>query len=198
VDRAIERFEVAPGEERAHALDRVMQSFGSPRCLPRPSRRQRDQAFALLTRLVLRDADPEVRRVAAHGLGFWGERRATAVLLWVLGQPNERPDIRGQAAEGIGHEGLVFSGDIPPPSPLRERAVAGLRAGLRDAAPEVRFWCLYGLGQLQAREARPEIEALTGDRSLCPYTWWVGEEAQDVLAYWDTGDWPERDFRPPE
>lgn len=138
-----------------------------------------------------RDPDEGVRLAIAYALTSWFGRRAAWALLPALLDASEAPCVRGQAAEGIGNQLHC----LPLDSDRQAHVVAALAAGLRDAAPEVRFWCLYAVGQMQLRHLRPEIERLRdSDASLCPRMWYVHDEAADVLAFFDTGIWPERDF----
>jgi hypothetical protein len=139
----------------------------------------------------LRDPSEDVRYEAAYGLSFWGERRAAWALLPVLLDPGETPRVRGQAAEGVG-----CSLGLRRLSPAqRERVRSALDAGLQDPEVELRFWCLYAAGQTRMTELRPRIEHLRdNDPRLCPGLWHVRDEAADVLEYFDTDLWPERDF----
>lgn len=173
-----------------HPFDQGKKVYGPPRA--RPARRQVDQIFGRLTDLMRHDADQDVRVHAAYALSHWWERRAALALLAVVGDARGLAAVRAQAAEGLGK--LVAHGEGFGAFGLRARAVAALRRGLHDERPEVRFWSIYALGQLQAAEARAEIERLVEDDAMCRNMWRVGEEAQDALAYYDTGTWPERDF----
>ena len=48
------------------------------------------------------------------------------------------------------------------------------------------------MGLLELRSLRPEVEALTTDPARAELPWTVGQEARDVLSYWDSGVWPDR------
>lgn len=157
-----------------------------------PSERQLDQVFAFFSQVARSDEDAQVRRAAAYELTFWGQKRAAKVLLEVFQKANEDPGVRGQAAEGIGANLEVGDDRIIEKSPLRDAAIEALRAGLGEQSVEVRFWCIYALGQLFATDARAALQALEGDEAVGPMTWTVGQEVKDVLAYWDTGVWIER------
>jgi len=161
--------------------------------LPRPSVRQIDQVFRALHAMLLHDGDPGVRHAVAYAFTFWFESRAPAALISVLENMAEPSRLRGQAAEGIGN---VLAQD-PVPRMLRSRAIGALERGLGDASAEVRFWCVYALGSMNAKETRARIEHLAAtDAAVCPYMWRVDHEAADVLTYWTTGIWPDRDFDP--
>jgi hypothetical protein len=195
--RAVDRLLAQLGDEspevRCAAIEGVERAqFGWDR-RPRPSARQIDQVFRALTALLRRDPEPRVRHAAAYALTFWFQPRAPAALIAALEDAAEQPNIRGQAAEGIGN---VLGAELGSPS-LRARAIAELRRGLADPSPEVRFWCIYALGTMKASEARAEIERLAAtDEAVCPYMWRVCHEAADVLTYWTEGEWPDRDFDP--
>ncbi len=143
------------------------------------------QAASLLARFqtaVLRHPDTDTRRDVAYLLAQWGDRRTASVFLTVLADPAAEPEIRGLAAEALGFD-LQFA---PPASALRARALQTLRKCLNDAAPAVRFWSLYALGTLDAREARADVAKLVGDEAIFREGFWsVGDEAREVLALFD-------------
>jgi HEAT repeat protein len=155
----------------------------------RPPRRQIDLAYAKLRAALANDASADVRLAAAYALSHWHEARAARALLLALEKRAELPNVRGQAAEGIGWTLGADRGDAA----LRERAVAALRAGLDDAAAEVRFWCVYAAGHLVAKELRDKLAELAEkDGAVCPGMWAIKDEAADVIAFWDGGGWADR------
>lgn len=147
------------------------------------------QVAALIARLqaaVVRHPDPDTRRDVAYLLAQWGDRRTVGVFLGLLTDVAAEPEIRGLAAEALGFD-LQF---VPRASALRSRTVAALRGCLTDAAPAVRFWSLYALGTLDAREARADVAKLGDDEAIFREGFWsVGDEAREVLALFDA---PER------
>lgn len=155
------------------------------------ARRQIDRVFQALSKQVRTDPSEEVRRAIAYVLTFWAEQRAAWSLLPVLQDERESPVVRGQAAEGIG---VAVSGRLLSAEQI-SRITDALAAGLRDPSPEVRFWCLYAVGQARLVSLRGEVERLRdSDENMCPYMWRVCDEASDVLTFFDTGVWPDRDF----
>lgn len=131
---------------------------------------------------VLRHPDADTRRDVAYLLAQWGDQRTVGVFLTVVADPGAEPEIRGLAAEALGFD-LQFA---PEASALRSRAVATLRTCLTDAAPAVRFWSLYALGTLDARDARGDVAKLVGDDAIFREGFWsVGDEAREVLALFD-------------
>lgn len=133
---------------------------------------------------VLASGTHEVQRhQAADILGAaYGNRPAGRALLAALLNRSESPLVRGRAAEQ-----LAFSGSVP-----RARLVRAYLDGLDDAAPVVRFWCIYGLAIINAVSARSKLQQLAasdeaaglGRRKVCT-------EAKWALAVLD--DLPERD-----
>lgn len=81
--------------------------------------------------------DPmEMRRWgAAHALRWSYDRRAVVPLMKVLDGRSETPWVRGEAAESLGFLG-------------QPRAIKPLIRGSRDPSPDVRFWCVFALGQV--------------------------------------------------
>lgn len=154
----------------------------------RPSRRQRDQAFDAIARCLSADPDVDVRLHAANVLTFWFDRRAVRALSAAASRAGEAVSVRAQAVEGVGN---VLQCITAPD--LRAEAIPLLLGWLRDPEPELRFWAIYAVGVIEAREARPILEELAArDEAMCPGWWRVGEEAQDVLSAWDLGEWPDR------
>ena len=155
----------------------------------RPSRRQRDQAFRAVAALLASDPDQKVRLEAAHVLTFWFEPRATEALLLAAEREGESALVRGQAIEGIGN-----TLQATPPGKQRQRVIPKLLGWLRDPAHEVRFWSVYAVGVLHATEARSILEELARTDEAMFQNWWrVRDEAEDALASWELGGWPERD-----
>jgi hypothetical protein len=155
----------------------------------KPSRRQRDQLFRAVCARLSADPDEGVRLNAAHVLTFWFEPRATEALLTAAEREGESALVRGQAIQGIGNT-LQFA----PPGKQRQRVIPRLLGWLRDPAHEVRFWSVYAVGVLHATEARSILEELARTDEAMFENWWrVRDEAEDALASWDLGGWPERD-----
>jgi hypothetical protein len=124
--------------------------------------------------------DPlEARRWGAvYALGFSRhDGRIVRPLIQVLLNKQETPRVRAQAAECLGMLG-------------KRKAVKALIQCCTDESAEVRFWCVFGLGQywwrrdkspllvIQALEARLEDNESPDDRG----NWWtVGLEALAML-----------------
>lgn len=115
--------------------------------------------------------DPlEARRLGAvYALGFSRrDRRAVVPLMNVLLDRTETAAVRGQAAECLGMLG-------------QRRAIKALIRCSRDPSPDVRFWCVFGLGQITALRRKKlthagirALEARLGDMAV----------PQATLGYW--------------
>lgn len=101
---------------------------------------------------ALHDSREERRWGAVYALSSASRtHRAVIALMGVLLNRAETPLVRGQAAECLGMLG-------------KSRATKALIRASRDPSPDVRFWCVFGLGQLNAcsrrRLGRAGIRAL--------------------------------------
>ena len=69
-------------------------------------------------------------------------------------------------------------------------AIPDLIAGLRDASPEVRFWCAYAVGFLRTMDALPDLEHLAAtDRTKVPGWWTIAREARWAIKQIQLGPW---------
>lgn len=152
------------------------------------------------------DPDPWVREKAAHGLGFLFNRRyfdlAFEPLLAALEKEHECPQVRAQAAEGLGN--IIWCSDYR--TGRYRRAQAALIRTLEDPAPEVHFWAAFALGTIRSRAALPKLRQLVASDNAFLAMWWkeaaegtirigwtVGEEASDAVTCIRTGEWPDRE-----
>jgi hypothetical protein len=122
--------------------------------------------------------EPMERLDAVYKLGSGRDRRAIPHLIRVLKNHDESPMVRGQAAESL----TMFR--------TRRRKVAmALVDSIADASAEVRFWCVFSLGQFvkKRKTPLPVIRALrarlTDTESPDDHgNWWpVGLEALAML-----------------
>lgn len=186
LDRLLSELTNAAPAVRSDALSRF---FALDLRRTRPSRRQHDQLFRAVCALLASDPDENVRLHAAHVLTFWFEPRATEALLTAASREGESALVRGQAIEGIGN-----TLQATPPGRQRQRVIPKLLGWLRDPAHEVRFWSVHAVGVLHATEARSILEELARTDEAMFQNWWrVRDEAEDALASWELGGWPERD-----
>lgn len=129
-----------------------------------------------LERLLASHERADVRAKAAWALGFHPQGpQAAESLLRTLRDRDEDADVRAHAAEALGH--------LADRLGERERDVLGaLLHGLRDSAPEVRFWSAFALGNLGDEAAIPALELLAArDEESVPGWWSIRKEANDSI-----------------
>jgi HEAT repeat protein len=129
-------------------------------------------------RLLQSDADEEARGAAAYVLGFSGDTDLASSLARVLNDRGESVVVRAYAAEALGH--------LLQHETVLAEVRAAIRIGLRDSAPEVRFWSAFAAGVLELQETRPYLEFLDRTDTEEVDGWWsVGEEADWALRVLD-------------
>jgi HEAT repeat protein len=112
---------------------------------------------------------PGNRVAAAWTLGNVHAKTAVPMLLRVLADQREDPDVRAECAEALGNIGL-------------RRAVLPLIRALTDTSPEVRFWAAFALGKIGDRRALPHLERLSTDQTVIPRWWAISKEASDAIT----------------
>lgn len=130
-----------------------------------------NRALEFLIETLRSSPDEDKRRSAAYSLsGYQENERAANALIDALNNKNESSETRAQAAESLGAIVAV-------------RAVETLLANLHDPSLEVRFECIYALGQVGMDAAIiPELEKFLGDESTI-YGWTVKEKASEAIKY---------------
>jgi HEAT repeat protein len=136
-----------------------------------------------LQRLLQGNGSAEARGAAAYVLGFSGQEDVAPALAGVLADREEDALVRAYSAEALGH--LL----------QHETVVAGvrtaIRSGLRDPAPEVRFWSAFAAGVLGLQETRPYLVQLADTDGTEITGWWsVAEEAEWALRVLNGEDPP--------
>ncbi len=127
------------------------------------------KALQPLIELLIHSGAPENRKAAAYALGLLHDKRAFEPLLRMLMNSQEAPQVRGYAAEALA-------------SLKDRRASPALMAALEDPSVEVRFWCVFALGQLQESRALPLLERLVEkDASILPGWGTIAQEAADAM-----------------
>ena len=128
-------------------------------------------------RILQSDGDEGPRAAAAYVLGFSGETEAAHPLARTLADRDEPVLVRAYAAEALGHllQHETVLADV-------RTAILG---GLRDAEPEVRFWCAFAAGVLGLQESRLHLERLGADHETIDGWWSVAEEAGWALRVLD-------------
>jgi HEAT repeat protein len=152
-----------------------------------------ERAYAALVAWLADPNHPGALRFAAcHALTTGPGRTESTVdvLLNVATSAHEDPLLRGQALEAVSQiVGMDERRDC-----VWQRTVDAHLACLRDPAGEVRFWAIYGVGQLHAEGALPELQRLVeSDDFLGSMGWENREEARDVIHYLTTGELLEPD-----
>jgi HEAT repeat protein len=116
----------------------------------------------------------EARGTAAYVLGFCGSEDVAPSLASVLADRNEDVAVRAYAAEALGH--------LLQHETVVAQVRAAIREGLRDGAPEVRFWSAFAAGVLGLQETRPYLLQLADTDGEEVEGWWtVAEEAEWAL-----------------
>jgi hypothetical protein len=144
--------------------------------------RPRARALPLLVEAMRHHPDPDVRYGACYALAFTWPQRWPAVASQALleaivataDDPDEEPNIRGQALEGIANR---FE---PPLAPAVSDAL--LRA-LDDLHPTVRFWACFAAWQTRDVPCVERLRWLAAhDTARPPHLWRVAAEAADALG----------------
>ncbi len=134
--------------------------------------------------------DPSIRAEACAGLAFLSEKIDTKIFRRLVGDLEEDPRVRSQAAEGLANH---LSGSDRRRREWR-RAVEVLLPCLNDSNTDVRFWAVFAVGSLNARVAVPRLRKLARrDDAIATGMWAVSEEAKDALHCIERGFWPELD-----
>jgi hypothetical protein len=130
-----------------------------------------------------------VRIEACHALGHRYSGKVEASTFYpIVSSTVEDPSLRGYAAEGIG-----IRARRRRKSEMR-KAVEVLLPFLHDRSAEVRFWTVFALAMLDARQALPKLRRLAWhDHANGPFGWSVSEEAKDAIYCLTKGRWPEMD-----
>lgn len=133
------------------------------------------EANPYLFAVLQSDATTDVRISAAYALQIGQRPEAITPLLTVAMNPNEPPSLRGMAIESLSYQADKTL--IPTLLPL-----------LKDAAPEVRFWALYTIGEIGNRAFADQIAALSQDEAYVEPYGSIGQEACRILEKWSSQD----------
>jgi len=127
------------------------------------------RAFPALVK-ILGVSNPDAAQAAAYYLRNLDER-AIPVLVSVVGDPSRPASVRAEAAESLG-----CFGDT--------RSIPVLLSALQDPSPELRFWAVFALGQLDGTDdrIRSGLETMLTDRGIAPGWRSVGREAKAMLT----------------
>lgn len=146
-------------------------------CAIRLSARE-DAADLPILLAALHDPMEARRWGAVYALGNRGEKTAVVPIMNILLDKSETTWVRGQAAECLG----ILQ---------KSRAIKTLIRCSRDPSPDVRFWCVFALGQITAFQRKKlsragvrALEARLDDDAVpeAPGWWPVRYEALAMLA----------------
>lgn len=115
-----------------------------------------DKALSELTNILQTSPKDSLRQAAAYCLmGYFGDERAVEALIQALADRNQSSATRAQAAEGLGTLSAT-------------RATKLLLENLHDKSLEVRYECVWALGQVSMDAAIiPKLEKFLGDHTKC-------------------------------
>jgi HEAT repeat protein len=136
-------------------------------------------ALRALAAASRQDPEEEVRKSALNALGFlrFDDRAAADVALEKLADVEDSAEVRGYAAEALGH--LFVWGDGP------EDVVTALRQALGDDAAILRLDAAFALGNAGSLEIVADLERLArADHSIAPgWQRSVAQEAAWAIAH---------------
>jgi HEAT repeat protein len=127
------------------------------------------QVLATINQALFDDNDSEVRKSAAYSIGLLAHQDSLSPLLNTLNNKSEDPSVRGMAIEAL----ISF----------HDRSVISLLISLlSDEEAEVRFWSVFALGQLGAKDALPELKRLSREDHTEVLGWHkVSQEATSAI-----------------
>ncbi len=136
-----------------------------------------NEAVSSLITLLQAAEDHDVRRWAAHALGFMGRVRAKTPLIVALRDPANDLEVRCHAAEALGH--------LLPYTGRHDDALRALHEViLNEGGAELRFWAAFALGAIGSEHDLPLLEwlAATDDR-VVEHWWAVSKEATEAIEH---------------
>lgn len=143
--------------------------------LPQPARRLPATAESAFRAAVRSNPDPRCRRAVIVFLRYARAPFARPLLMEVLADSQETPELRGEAAEALIHHADAATFHL-------------LLSLLSHPHPELRFWAVFAVGTMADShpswnsEARAALRPLLKDTSAGPPGFWsVGLEARAML-----------------
>lgn len=134
-------------------------------------------AFVPLRELLRTATRPEVRLAVVFALTWQKDMRGWAKFIKILGDRNESPAVRAQAAEGLAykfHRKRKETSDFQP-------AIEILVAALTDVSPDVRYYAAFALGASGESKVLPALLKAAKDRSTSEnFVGTVGDEAMNA------------------
>jgi HEAT repeat protein len=131
-------------------------------------------AFVPLRELLRTANRPEVRRAIIFALAWQRDMRSWEIFIKILGDRNESPAVRAQAAEGLAYK---FHRKRRGASGFQS-AIEVLVSALTDASPDVRYYAAFALGASGERAVLPALRKAAKDSSISEsFVGTVGDEA---------------------
>lgn len=135
-------------------------------------------AFVPLRKLLQTATRPETRLSIVFALGWQSDMRSWAMFIKILGDQNESPAVRAQAAEGLAYK---FYRKRRGTSTFQS-VIKLLETALKDSSPDVRYYAAFALGTSGERGAIPALRIAAKDRSTSKnFVGTVGDEAVDAV-----------------
>lgn len=135
-------------------------------------------AFIPLRELLRTATRPEVRLSIVFALAWQRDMRTWPIFIKLLGDRNESPAVRAQAAEGLAYK---FYQKRRGTSGFQS-AIEILVAALTDASPDVRYYAAFALGVSGERKVIPALRKAAKDRSTSKnFVGTVGDEAMHAV-----------------
>jgi HEAT repeat protein len=135
-------------------------------------------AFVPLRELLRTATRPEVRLAIVFALTWQWDMRSWAIFIKLLGDRNDSPAVRAQAAEGLAYKfhrkrrgTLGF-----------QAAIEVLVAALTDGSPDVRYYAAFALGVSGERKVVAALRKATKDQATSKnFVGTVGDEAMRAV-----------------
>jgi HEAT repeat protein len=135
-------------------------------------RLQANEATISLIDMARASGLPSRRCAAIWALGFLRAYSATELLLKLLDDNTESPEVRAQAAESLG-----YLGDSDKAADIRPFVVKGLDDPNRDVA----YWCAFALRTVGDISVVPALQKLTASRAATSNRESLAMEAKEAI-----------------
>ena len=135
-------------------------------------------AFVPLRDLLRTATRPEVRLAIVFALTWQWDMRSWTTFIKILGDRNEAPAVRAQAAEGLAYKfNRKRRGALG-----HQSAIQALLAALTDVSPDVRYYAAFALGASGEKEVIRALRKAANDRSTSKnFVGSVGDEAMNAV-----------------
>jgi HEAT repeat protein len=136
-------------------------------------------SFVPLRKLLKVTTQWEMRLSIVFALSWQRDMRSWAIFIKILGDENESPAVRAQAAEGLAY---CFYRKRRGTSSFQS-AIELLEAALADPSPDVRYYAAFALGAAGEQGAVLALRRTAKDRSTSKnFVGTVGDEARDAIT----------------